>query len=163
MVRETAPFKFNVLCKPYKGNQTDYQINLMFEYSKKYPLTPLHYEIEPLAGITRDNINHIHKKIDEILLNNFKKPVVYDIVEETRAWIHEHLVEGRSYEEEEEKIVRQEAVYERPKFAAFTPVTVENFLAWKKEFDLKHRGDKEKIKKETEIKITGKEWFLGKG
>ena len=52
-------------------------------------------------------------------------------------------------------------MFERPKFAAFTPVTVENFLAWKKEFDAKHRVDKDK-KKETEIKMTGKEWFLGK-
>lgn len=65
-------------------------------------------------------------------------------------------------EEEEEVVVKKVEVFERPKFAAFTPVTVENFLAWKKEFDLKHRGDKDRIKKELDVKISGKEWFLGK-
>lgn len=71
------------------------------------------------------------------------------------------MVEGRSTELEEEKVVKTEALYERPKFAAFTPVTVENFLAWKKDFEARHRVDK--VKKETEVKMTGKEWFLGKG
>ena len=77
-----------MLCKPYRGNQMEYQINLMFEYTTKYPSTPLKFEIEPVAGITRDNINHINLKIEEILTNNQLKPVVFDIVEETRNWIH---------------------------------------------------------------------------
>jgi hypothetical protein len=120
----------------------------MFEYTKQYPFTPLKYEIEPIAGITRDNINTITKKIDEIIFNSQQKPVVFDIVEETRNWIHEYLVEGKATEEEEEVIAKKIEIFERPKFAAFTPVTPENFLAWKKEFDFKHKGDKEKVKKD---------------
>ena len=76
------------MCKPYKGNQLEYQINIMFEFTKKYPATPLRYEIEPIAGLTRDNINHIIKIIDEIVQNSQQKPVVFDIIEETRNWIH---------------------------------------------------------------------------
>lgn len=98
VLKETAPFKFTVLCKPYRGNQFEYQINLMFEYTKQYPFTPLKYEIEPIAGITRDNINTITKKIDDIINNSHQKPVVFDIVEETRNWIHEYLVEGKALE-----------------------------------------------------------------
>ena len=45
VVKESAPYKFNVLCKPYIGNQFEYQINIMFEYSKKYPFTPIKYEL----------------------------------------------------------------------------------------------------------------------
>ena len=30
VLKETAPHKFNILCKPYIGNQYEYQINLMF-------------------------------------------------------------------------------------------------------------------------------------
>jgi hypothetical protein len=52
----------------------------MFEYTKQYPSTPLKYEIEPLAGLTRDNINHIAKKIEDILFNNQQKPIVFQIV-----------------------------------------------------------------------------------
>lgn len=45
VVKETAPYKFNIMCKPYKGNQLEYQINLMFEFTKQYPYTPIKYEI----------------------------------------------------------------------------------------------------------------------
>lgn len=65
-------------------------------------------------------------------------------------------MEGKAYEQEEEVIAKKVEVFERPKFAAFTPVTPENFNAWKKEFDLRHKVDKEKVKKETEVKISGK-------
>jgi hypothetical protein len=37
--------------------------------------------------------------------------------------------------------------FERPKFAAFTPVTIESFMAWKKDFDFKQMI-KKPIKKE---------------
>ena len=66
----------------------EYQINIMFEYTQKYPLTPLKYELEPIAGVTRDNVNNIVKKIEEIIESNQQQPVVFDIVEETRNWIH---------------------------------------------------------------------------
>jgi len=41
-------------------------------------------------------------------------------------------------------------------------VTPETFMAWKKEFDAKYKMEKIVVKKEVEIKISGKEWFLGK-
>lgn len=128
----------------------------MFEYSKQYPLTPIKYEIEPIAGITRDNINNITKKIDDIIINSHHKPIVFDIVEETRNWIHEYLVDGKATQEEEAIIAKTVEVFERPKFAAFTPVTPENFMAWKKEFDLKHKVEKVKAKEGAEVKISGK-------
>jgi hypothetical protein len=53
----------------------------MFEFIKGYPSNPIRYEIEPLAGITRDNLNEITKKIEDIISLNKNKPVVYDIVE----------------------------------------------------------------------------------
>lgn len=98
----------------------------------------LKWQMEPLAGITRDNLNQIGRKIDEIVASNAGKPIVFDIVEETRTWIHEYLVEGRTTEEEVSTKPKDQ-IFERPKFAAFTPVTVQNFLAWKKEFDARHR------------------------
>lgn len=162
MVKETAPYKFNVLCKPYVGNSLEYQINLQFEFTKHYPQTPLKYEIEPIAGLTRDNINSIVHRIEDIILNSNNRPVVFDIIEETRSWILEYLVEGKAYQEQEVETSRKVEVFERPKFAAFTPVTVENFLAWKKDFEMRHRNDKVAKKEATEVKLTGKQYFLGK-
>ena len=116
-----------------------------------------------MAGLTRDNINTIVQKIDEVINNNNQRPVVYDIVEETRNWIHEYLVEGKAYQQEEVVTTVKEEVFERPKFASFTPVTPESFATWKKEFDMKKKAEKElNKKKEGELKPTGKEWFLGK-
>lgn len=85
----------------------------------------------------------ITKRIDRIIEQSFELPIVLDIVEETRLWINEHLIEGKD-EEEEEEVLRgkKEEVFERPKFAAFTPVTAESFALWKKEFDAKHKVTK---------------------
>lgn len=72
------------------------------------------------------------------------------------------MVEGKADREEEEAFYKKkEEVFEKPKFSTYTPVTVESFLAWKKEFDAKNKLKKVE-KKEAETKVTGKEWFLGK-
>lgn len=42
-------------------------------------------------------MNSIIGTIEEILHNNQDRPIVYDIVEETRVWIQEYLVEGKAY------------------------------------------------------------------
>jgi hypothetical protein len=44
-------------------------------------------------------LNQISQKIEDIIYENRDKPIVYDIVEETRQWIHEYLVEGKAFEE----------------------------------------------------------------
>lgn len=112
----------------------------MFEFTPNYPHTPLKYEIQPITGITRDNMTAIISAIEEILHNNKDRPIVYDIVEETRIWIQEYLVEGKAYIKDEEMYMKKkQEVFEKPKFATFTPVTIESFTAWKKEFDARNR------------------------
>jgi hypothetical protein len=100
-----------VLCKPYIDNHFDYQINLMFEHTKTYPLSPIKYEIEPIAGITRDNVNLITRKIDDIIANSNHKPVVFDIVEQTRDWINLYLVEGKLDEIDEINLYKKVEVF----------------------------------------------------
>lgn len=104
----------------------------MFEFTSNYPKGPLKYDVEPVSGITRDNMISITNAIEQIIYNSRNRPIVYDIVEETRIWIQEFLVEGRAYQEEEVVDKKQEEHFERPKFSAFTPVTLETFTAWKK-------------------------------
>jgi hypothetical protein len=66
-------------------------------------------------------------------------------------------VEGKELITDDELVVKKKnEVFERPKFASFTPVTPETFMAWKKEFDAKYRMEKIIVKKELEIKISGK-------
>lgn len=56
---------------------------------------------------------------------------------------------------------KREEIFEKPKFATYTPVTLESFTAWKKDFDARNKLKKIE-KKETEVKVSGKKWFLGK-
>ena len=66
----------------------------------------------------------------------------------------QELKEQRIREEKEaaEKILEKKLIG--------TKVTVENFMAWKTEFDLKRLKGKENKKKEISNKLTGKELFL---
>ena len=152
-LKESFPHKFDILCYPYRHpssvrsllntttNKTaaEYQIKLSFEFTPNYPKSPLKYDIEPVTGLTRDNILSITNKVEAIIYDNRDRPIVYDIVEEIREWVQEYLVEGKAYEDDdqiEDYRNKKEEHFERPKFAAFTPVTTESFLAWKKEFDM---------------------------
>ena len=69
------------MCQPYSGTQGQYQIKLMFEFTQNYPKTPLKYEIEPVTGLTRDNLATITRTIEDIIHENSDRPIVYDIVE----------------------------------------------------------------------------------
>ena len=62
--KESAPYKFTVLCKPFGSNELEYQLNIMFEFTKTYPKTPPKYEFESVAGITRDNILTLTRKAE---------------------------------------------------------------------------------------------------
>ena len=66
----------------------------------------------------------------------------------------QELKEQRIREEKEaaEKILEKKLIG--------TKVTVESFMAWKTEFDLKRLKGKENKKKESSNKLTGKELFL---
>lgn len=52
----------------------------MFEFTPSYPRSPLKYEVEPVVGITRDNIQQMTTNIENILYENRNRPIVYDIV-----------------------------------------------------------------------------------
>lgn len=76
-------------------------------------------------GITRDNMIAITNTIEDLIHSNKDRPLVYDIVEETRTWISQYLVEGKAYMQDEEDFrKKKEEVFEKPKFATFTPVTI---------------------------------------
>lgn len=110
-VKESHPQKFNILCFPYKSKQAEYQLKIMFEFTSNYPKSPLKYDIEPVTGLTRDNVISIANTIDDIIDNNRDRPVVYDIVEDIRAWIQLYLVEGKAYETEDEVKAKKEEFF----------------------------------------------------
>lgn len=56
------------MIRPYlPKHQFEYQLSIHFEYTKNYPKTPFKYDIEPIAGLTRDNLNTITKKIEDLI------------------------------------------------------------------------------------------------
>ena len=75
-LKESYPHKFSILCYPYRHHSSEivansttnvqaaeYQIKLTFEFTNNYPKGPLKYELEPVTGLTRDNVATITNKV----------------------------------------------------------------------------------------------------
>lgn len=55
------------------------------EFTKQYPKAPPRLEIEPLIGITQDNVVAMERKVDQLLGFLGNRPLVYDVVEAVRV------------------------------------------------------------------------------
>lgn len=69
-------------------------------------------------------------------------------------------MEGKDVIEEESSLKLVDEVFERPKFATYTPVTLDNFMKWKYAFEAEMNELKKKKKAEEEDKLSGKQWFM---
>ena len=65
----------------------EYKSKIHIEFTKEYPRNHPRIEIEPLVGITQDNIVAMERKVDQMLGYTRGRPLVYDIVELVRDWI----------------------------------------------------------------------------
>lgn len=70
------------------------------------------------------------------------------------------MVEGKDAVEEEVSSKPIVEIFERPKFATYTPVTAESFMKWKLAFEAEMNELKKKKKAEEDEKLTGKQWFM---
>jgi hypothetical protein len=54
------------------------------------------------------------------------------VVEAIRLWVMNELILKEDGEGDEQEVVKE--VFERPRFATYTPVTVDTFMRWKEQF-----------------------------
>jgi hypothetical protein len=110
LLRSTFQIKLSIICSPFSEVHeecklfvyVEYKSRIHIEFSKEYPRNPPKIEIEPIIGITQDNVVAMERKIDQLLSYTRNRPLVYDIVELVRVhisltqdWIQEYLVEGK--------------------------------------------------------------------
>jgi hypothetical protein len=86
--------------------------------------------------------------------------VVFTLVSTANEWLNNEWDEElKSREEEAERKILEAEEAEKRKFHG-TPVTIENFLAWKESFDAEMAALRKPEKEEKEKKLTGRELFL---
>ena len=86
--------------------------------------------------------------------------MVFTLVSTANEWLNNEWDEElKSREEEAEMKILEAEEAEKRKFHG-TPVTIENFLAWKESFDAEMAALKKPEKEEKEKKLTGRELFL---
>lgn len=148
-------------------------MTLNVSFSPKYPEEPLYFSLSSLKGLTRNECDELKSKIDESIKDFLGSVYIFNIVTLIQEDLQQKMDEIEKQTEEEltlEKI-REEKELEQQRLAQLnrftkdseykdveikgTPVTIEIFEKWKKEFD------KKTIKKEKEEsqKLTGRQLF----
>uniref|UniRef100_A0A1B6DR73 RWD domain-containing protein n=2 Tax=Clastoptera arizonana TaxID=38151 RepID=A0A1B6DR73_9HEMI len=133
---------------------------LKFEYTPQYPEEVPKVEVEDAVGL-RDSdqillCNHIQKQS----IDNLGMVMIFTLVSAAQEWLNE-LSDGqrKTAQAKEEKRIQDEEEAERKRFEG-KRVTVESFIAWKKDFELEMGFTLKKEKEDKNKKLTGRELFL---
>lgn len=148
-------------------------ITLNVIFSEKYPEEPLYFSISSLKGLTRRECDELKQKLDDSVKDFLGSVYIFNLVTIIQEDLQQKMDEIEKQTEEEltlEKI-REEKELEQQKLAQLnrftkdseykdieikgTPVTIEIFEKWKKDFDKKLS----KKEKEETNKLTGRQLF----
>ncbi|KRX03292.1 Ubiquitin-conjugating enzyme/RWD-like protein [Pseudocohnilembus persalinus] len=167
ILKSSPPFKFEVICKPFLSSYDDvsdaqYNLRIIIEFTKYYPEKAPIIEMEPITNISQNDIALIEQKVSKILEQINESPILYEVIETARSWIHYNLIDmvaDEAAKKEEEKTKRK--VYD-----TYTPVTEETFKIWKEKFEkeIQDKKDQENKHRQKEIdeflkKTTGEDYF----
>ena len=92
--------------------------------------------------------------------NNLGMVVIFTLVSAANEWLNDEWdSELKRIEDEAERKIIEAEEAEKNKFHG-TPVSIENFLAWKEEFDAEMALLKKPEKEDKDKKLTGRELFI---
>jgi len=136
-------------------------ITLRIAYPDDYPNEVLNIEFdeeEEEIDIAEDYLKDLTSCLDNVMEENKGDVMTFLVISAAIEWLESHHDQMTSMAEQKakEKKEKEDAILEKKLVG--TKVTVENFMAWRKEFDNK-RLEGQKAKK-SEGKKTGKELFL---
>nr|CAG4646625.1 EOG090X0F6V [Macrothrix elegans] len=163
-ILEEEPFhQFKLQVKSEGHNEDEgigYACSLKFTYTPTYPEEPPVVEILDDVGLDDEQLERLKDRLDKEAEENIGMVMVFSIVSAANEWLNnEWDDELKRREEEAERKVREAEEAEKHKFHG-TPVTVENFLKWKAEFDAEIALAKKPDQAEKERKLTGREVFM---
>ncbi|XP_041971022.1 RWD domain-containing protein 1 [Aricia agestis] len=164
-ILQTEPFhKFSIPIKSENYDDGDgLSCQLVFSYTQKYPEELPNVEI--ISDESFDEIvdkDELLKHLEEQGNENLGMVMIFTLVSAGQEWLNEKW-DGVKREREEKLLAKKKAdeEAEQKRFEG-TRVTVESFLAWRKQFEIDMgipaKREKEAIKDKN--KLTGKELFL---
>ena len=95
----SPPFKFEILIKPFLANFSsigpgDYNIKMIVEYVNEYPVKLPKFELESITHIKMDHIKEIYIYLNKIINSRLSGvPLIFELVEGTRDWVHNNLID----------------------------------------------------------------------
>ncbi|KAF2885529.1 hypothetical protein ILUMI_20679 [Ignelater luminosus] len=161
----TEPFhKFSIPIRSEEYNadvESGLACDLVFTYTAKYPDEQPVIELEEPINIEEHHQKELLAHLDEQAKENLGMVMIFTLVSSAQEWLNVKWDDIKKRQDEEK--LRKEKELEELEMKKFegTKVTVESFLAWKKQFeeDLGIRKKKETNEKENR-KLTGRELFI---
>lgn len=166
---ETSGARFQIdLADDVKG---EVKFRLLFTHTKDYPEAPIAFVVHAVEGLSTPKRRALQEALEKVAVENADMPSAYTLCEAAKDWIEENVI-GQVAKEEEESNTKFETldatqgdkVEVISSKAAGTPVTVESFAEWRESFtaEMDKLKSKEDIAKETNTKMTGREFFESK-
>nr|CAG4641259.1 EOG090X0F6V [Eulimnadia texana] len=155
-------FTINVKSEEHGGeNEVQYACKLKFVYTKTYPEEPPVIDVLDEEGMDDEQALRLKEHLEKEAEDNLGMVMVFTLVSSANEWLEkERVAEIQRKEDEKERLKQEAEEAEKRKFMG-TPVSIENFLAWKEKFDAEMRALKMKdIKEDKEKKATGRELFM---
>nr|CAG4651385.1 EOG090X0F6V [Simocephalus serrulatus]SVE94544.1 EOG090X0F6V [Simocephalus serrulatus] len=154
-------FKLQVKSEGHDEEQEiGYSCSLKFTYTPTYPEEVPVIEIMDDVGLDDEQLERLKDRLDKEAEDTLGMVMIFSLVSAANEWLNNEWDSElkRREEEAERKILEAEEV-EKNKFHG-TPVTVENFLRWKAEFDAEITALKKPEREDKDKKLTGRELFM---
>nr|CAG4643545.1 EOG090X0F6V [Ilyocryptus agilis] len=164
MILEEEPFHQFKLEVKSEGHNKDMQIGysccLKFTYTPTYPEEVPVIEILDDFGLDDEQLERMKDTLDKEAEENLGMVMIFSIISKANEWLNnEWDAELKHREEEAERKVLEAEEAEKNRFLG-TPVTVENFLAWKANFDAEMAALRKPEREDKDKKLTGRELFI---
>ena len=97
----------------------------------EYPVKLPKFELESITHIKMDHIKEIYIYLNKLINSRLSGvPFIFELVEGTRDWVHNNLIDYVYVEE----VKPDEEVVIKKQFETYTPVTLKNFTEWSRLF-----------------------------
>lgn len=138
------------------------KVTLMFTLGDKYPEVGPEVEIEELSECFEDiDREELKELIEKEISKNLNSVMAFPLISSVNEWLQEKSESLKERKEQEQERKKKELEAEEMKRFEGTRVTVETFMAWKRNFDAE-MAELEKMNQKDEgssRKLTGRELF----
>eukprot|EP00879_Flechtneria_rotunda_P005620 GHRR01005916.1.p1 GENE.GHRR01005916.1~~GHRR01005916.1.p1 ORF type:complete len:275 (+),score=108.70 GHRR01005916.1:394-1218(+) len=151
--------------------EPELQMQLVFAHTPSYPDEPPSIRLRSIQGLSDGDLQEATGELQRHIEESLGMAMIYNLVTAAQEWLAARIASGPSAAgvvdpEAEEKRRREEEEQQRAAARAHgTPVTIEAFNAWRKQFEAEQQaklGDSSGSKGDgvQGVRLTGKQWFL---